>query len=164
MENHPSYELETPYPYLEDALDIDQKTFDSMFKLFTKIAEHWQLELPKSGQESQLLVFMQNRMKLNLSYYAEYKNAVCVIKEMTQQLGEEQAYIKLLTDPAAAITPPTTRLARARQKVSNEFITLALSIGGFKTFGAKNALGFIGGANIKDQTPYRDYQGVDNAK
>jgi len=131
-----------------------------MCKLFEQIAQYWQLEMPSVGQESQLLVFIQNRIKLDLNYYIEYKNAVHVIKELCAVHGDPQGYIQLLTDPSGLITPATTPIARARQKVSNEFITLALAIGGFKTFGAKNALGYISGGNIENNVPYRVFKDV----
>jgi hypothetical protein len=157
MDKHAVYSIETPYPYLDDSLDIDQSTFASMWALFEKILQHWQLMEPCAGQQSQLLVFMQNRMRVDLNYYADYKNAASVIDELIQEFGDEQAYITLLTDAAANIAPPETRIARARQKVSNEFISLALAMGGFRRFGAKNVPGFIGGANIAGETPYRTY-------
>ncbi|WP_016957353.1 hypothetical protein [Catenovulum agarivorans] len=155
MDNVITYDVETSYPYLDDDLQIDQRTFEAMWRLFCQIKDYWQLSVPETGVKSQLLVFMQNRIKIDLNYYADYKNAAKVIRELTYQLGEQAAYEKLFTDPSANLQPPTTHLARARQRVSNEFITLALAVGGFKTFGAKNALGFISGGNIKGQTPYR---------
>lgn len=160
MDNVITYNVETTYPYLDDNPQIDQKTFDAMWQLFCHIKEHWKLTVPEQGVRSQLLVFMQNRIKTDLNYYADYKNAARVIRELTCQLGEESAYQKLFTDPQANIPPAKTHLARARQRVSNEFITLALAVGGFKAFGAKNALGYISGGNIKGQTPYRTIEEV----
>jgi len=101
---------------------------------------------------------MRNRIKIDLNYYADYKVATNVLIELSQKYGEKKGYIKLLTDPTAAIAPPTTKMARARQKVSNEFIILAISLGGFRSFGPKNAIGHIGNANIKHQFPYRVYK------
>ena len=101
---------------------------------------------------------MQNRIKMNRTYYSDYKLTVNVLRELIQKFGKKQGFIKLLTNPAANIAPPRTKIARARQKVSNEFIVLAMSIGGFKSFGAKNAIGHIGNANIKNKPPYRVYK------
>lgn len=158
MNKNAVYNIETPYPYLDDDLDIDSQTFTAMWKLFERIVGHWQLFEAGVGQRSQLLVFMQNRIRVDLNYYADYRNAACVIEELIQDVGEAAAYQYLLTDAAANIAPPETRIARARQKVSNEFITLALAMGGFKRFGAVNSPGFIGGANIPGQPPYRTWE------
>ena len=132
-----------------------------MWELFERIVRHWQLFEANAGQRSQLQVFMQNRMRVDLNYYADYRNAASVIDELIQELGEDAAYEYLLTDAAANIAPPETRIARARQKVSNEFIALALAMGGFKRFGARNSPGYIGGANISGQTPYRTWEAAE---
>jgi hypothetical protein len=66
---------------------------------------------------SNLVVFIENRIQLNPNYLGEYVNAVDVIKELVAELGEEEGYRKLFTDPKANISPPATRLARARQRV-----------------------------------------------
>ncbi|GLR71130.1 hypothetical protein [Agaribacter marinus] len=155
MDTSETYDIETPYPYIEESLNLDADTFETMWQLLSCIFDYWELAMPTSGAKSQLLVFMQNRMKINLNYYAEYKNAACVIHELNQKFGKHNGTIHLLTSPEAAIKPANTRLARARQMVSNEFITLALSIGGFKSFGAKNALGYINGGNVEGKAPYR---------
>ena len=155
------YDLEArhhPYPY-ETELP-DPATMDCLWKLFVRIGEFWQNNDHPEEMKSNFVTFVANRIQLNPSYRDEYRNAVEVIAELIAELGEEQGYRKLFTDAHANIAPPSTKLARARQMVSNEFVALQLALGGFKAFGgAKNYLGYIGGANVKDQVPYRRYKG-----
>lgn len=100
--------------------------------------------------KSNLIVLLSNRIEIDYNYLAEYSNTINVIEEPTNELGDKDTYIKLLTDPSANISPPTNRLSRARQLVSNEFISLCLSLGGFKHFGSKlNYQGYFGGANTE---------------
>lgn len=137
----------------------DERTLNRLWGLFVAIGTFWQNNAEPQRMRSNLLVFIANRIKVDLAYAAEYDNAAEVLDELIAELGEPGAYEKLLTDPQANISPPTTRLARARQKVSNEFVALQLALGGFKAFGATNYLGYIGGANIEGQLPYRGYEG-----
>lgn len=136
-------------------LVIPEALFEDMWQLFVQIGKFWDNLEESDEYRSDLLVFMKNRISLDPSYLHEYKNASAVIKELTYELGEEGAYEKLFTSKEAIDDPPSTPLASARSKVSNEFIVLQLSVGGFKAFGAKNSLGYIAGGNIKGDTPYR---------
>lgn len=154
-----SCQVESPYAFLEEeSIKLDSYVFDAMWKLFYHIVDFWKLDIHLESAKSQLLAFMENRIKIDLNYYADYKIAASVLRELSESFGEKKAYIKLLTDPSALIEPPTTKIARARQRVSNEFIILAISIGGFSSFGAKNAIGHIGNANIENKPPYRVYK------
>jgi hypothetical protein len=78
--------------------------------------------------------------------------------ELIAERGEEAAYALLFTDPGALETPPRTPLALVRQCVSNEFVAWQLALGGFKSWGAENYCGYIGGAFIPGQpAPYRTW-------
>ncbi|MCJ8288557.1 MAG: hypothetical protein HRT58_00885 [Crocinitomicaceae bacterium] len=136
-------------------LVIPQALFNDMWELFVQIGKFWSTAEAQENFKSDLLVFMNNRIGMDPCYLYDYKNAAEVIKELINELGEEQGYESLFTDKSILDDPPTTLKARARQKVSNEFIVLYISLGGFKEFGAENSLGYIGGANIKGKTPYR---------
>jgi hypothetical protein len=156
------YNLEARYnPFDKEAINIDDAVFESMWKLFQAIGKFWSNEEHPENMKSSLLVFMQNRILLNCEYNKQYINAKEVIDELIDKnKGDENlAYAFLFTNPGANIAPPTTKLAHTRQKVSNEFISLQLALGGFKVFGgAKNYLGYFGGANIEGNTPYRTYK------
>lgn len=134
---------------------IPQALFNDMWELFVQIGKFWGKSEMDGDFKSDLLVFMNNRIAMDPSYLYDYRNAAEVIKELIYELGVEKGYESLLTDKSILDDPPTTLKARARQKVSNEFIVLYLSVGGFKDYGAKNSLGYIAGANIKGKTPYR---------
>jgi hypothetical protein len=153
-----NYQQESRYNmYDNEPVVLEEAVGKSMWGLFQAIGRHWAKKDSPDEWRSSLLVFMQNRMMLNETYERYYVNAMNVIDELTLELGnQEKAYEFLFTNPAANIAPPTTKLAFARQLVSNEFITLYLALGGFETFGgAKNYMGYFGGANIPGDPPYR---------
>lgn len=159
----PKYNLDAHHhPYQHEEQLPDEKIMESMWKLFLEIGKFWKNNDHPEDMKSNFIVFISNRIQLNPNYINEYKNAAEVIEELVAELGEKEGYKKLFTDPQANISPPTTKLARARQLVSNEFVALQLALGGFKSFGeAKNYLGYIGGANIEGHTPYRKYKKSD---
>ena len=144
------YHHEEPLP--------DSRTLARLWGLFVALGTHWQNNEDPESMKSNFLVFITNRIRLDPSYADEYRNAAAVLDELITELGETRAYEKLMTDPAANISPPATRIAHARQRVSNEFIALQLALGGFKAFGATNYLGYISGPNIAGQPPYRIYR------
>ncbi len=138
---------------------LDPATMDAMWRLFVEIGRFWRNVDRPERMKSNFVVFLGNRIQLNPGYVDEYRNAAAVIAELVADYGDPAGYRKLFTDPQANLAPPTTRMARARQLVSNEFVALQLALGGFKAFGgAKNYLGFIAGANLPGHTPYRKYQ------
>lgn len=151
-------------PFENEALTVTAQVQESMWELFQAIGKFWgnPPDQPEENLKSQLVTFMQNRILFDNNYLTHYLNAMEVIDELKEQHGDDKdkAYEFLFTNPGANIAPPTTRLAHVRQKVSNEFISLQLALGGFKEFGgAKNYIGYFGGANIPGQTPYRTYRG-----
>lgn len=154
------YNLEARFSARSAAETLDESLAEKMWELFVAISRFWTSETKISEMKSEFLVFLSNRIEVKSSYKDEYINAAAVIDELTVELGAEEGYKKLLTDPAANIAPPTTRIARARQLVSNEFVVLFLALGGFQATGAGalNYPGYFGGANFADRTPYRKYE------
>jgi hypothetical protein len=154
------YNLEARFPVADENSIIKENLSESMWNLFVAIGKFWAEEIDVSFMKSNFLVFLSNRVEVDPNYRSEYKNAREVINELITEVGENEGYKKLLTDVAANIAPPTTRLARARQLVSNEFIILFLALGGFKKFGdgALNYPGYFGGANFENLPPYRTYE------
>lgn len=142
-------------------IDREGKLFEAMYKLFEQIGIFWNNTPEKSDLRTELYTFMMNRIELNSFYIMEYENAKEVLDEfiaIAKKNGksEEDAYAQFFTDPDGLINPPNSRLAHARQNVSNEFISFQLTVGGFESFGAKNYPGFIGGAYVEgEQAPYR---------
>lgn len=154
-----TYSLEARHradQHLEEFLD--RETLAGVWAIFVHIGQFWKNDSAPEAMRSNFLVFIENRIRMDASYVGEYRNATAVVAELTAELGEAAAYEKLFTDPAANISPPTTRLARARQLVSNELVALQLALGGFRAWGAVNYLGYIGGANVPGHPPYRVYR------
>ncbi|RBL89740.1 hypothetical protein [Chitinophaga flava] len=157
------YNLEARYFVLENLRKLDDTLLDTLWQLFVRICKFWQTTETPEAMKSDFLIFISNRIEMDIRYLAEYVNYGDVIQELTDELGEEAAFQKLFTDAAANITPAFTNLARAKQLVVNELIALNLSLGGFKTFGNPaiaqgvpiNYPGYIGGMNRRDHTPYR---------
>lgn len=144
------------HPLSDNAPEINTELFDSMWALFASIASYWGSMDDISLHRTQLLNFMINRIKLDPLYLGYYTATASVLKDLTEKLGAG-AYEELFTNTAAGTeTPPQTPMGIARQRVSNEFVSLHLAIGGFKAFGAVNYPGFIGGPNIpRSAPPYR---------
>jgi hypothetical protein len=161
----PKYNLEARFFLEENHRKLDDALINQLWKLFVKICEFWQTTDEPSRMKSNFLVFISNRIEVDPRYLIEYNNYVDVIEELTTELGEEEGYKKLFTDPLANIIPPITKLGRARQFVSNEFIGLNLALGGFKSFGNPDEVagfplnypGYISGMNLENSTPYRKY-------
>lgn len=152
------YNLEARLIIQHDLRQLDDELIDSLWGIFVKIGEVWESGIDPAPMRSNFLVFISNRLEIDYNYLAEYINAREVIDELRAELGDEKAYRKLFTDPLANINPPVSRIARVRQRVSNEFAALWLALGGFKVFGSPlNYPGYIGGANLEGATPYRTY-------
>lgn len=138
---------------------LDESTWSTLWDLFLAICERWQNVPDPELLKSDLITFVKNRVEMDANYTEDYASAARVIRDLVADRGREAAYTYLLTDAGANLKPPTTRLARARQRVANEFILLQLSLGGFGAFGgALNYPGYIAGANLPGHTPYRTYQ------
>lgn len=157
-----NYNLEARFPLREDSDLLENSLSESMWEIFVAVGKFWSDKVPVAPMKSNFLVFLSNRIKANPNYLGEYRNAADVMSELTAELGATEGIKKLLADSAANISPPTTRLARARQLVSNEFVVLFLALGGFKEFGdgavELNHPGYFGGANLQNLAPYRTYK------
>jgi hypothetical protein len=135
---------------------LTPETVAGFWRLFVAICRQWDNVADPSTMQTRFRGFLGNRVERNPSYVMEYRNAVAVIAELTQERGEQEAYNFLLTNAEAAHSPPETPLQRARQRVANEFINLQLSLGGFRAFtGARNYPGYIAGVNGSGPAPYR---------
>jgi len=152
------------HPVSQALKPLEQETFDAMFELFSQIGIFWQNIADSKPYKSRLYAFMQNRIRLRPSYDDYYKIAHKTLTVLIAELGEEKAYQFLFTNTEINKSQSEIYdlpykekcLALTRQKVSNEFVAYQLALGGFKAFGAKNYLGYIGGAYIPDEpVPYR---------
>lgn len=136
---------------------LEESLLDAMYELFMQIGVFWKNAPERSDMRSELYTFMTNRISLDGNYEYEYANAMKVLDAFKQTHATiEEAYAAFFTDPEGLETPPQSRLAHARQLVSNEFISFQMSVGGFKAFGAENYPGYINKAYIEGKpAPYR---------
>lgn len=140
--------------WIDSNLELTENLTDDLWKIFLKIAEYWPSEdVNVSQMKSRFRIFISNRIMADSKYLFEYINALKLVRPNEQQTDP---YRNLFFNPAANVFPPNTPVARARQYVSNEFIKLYLSLGGFKAFdkSLKNYPGFIAGTNTEASTPY----------
>jgi len=141
------------HPLSDSAPELSTELFESMWALFASIGSYWGTMTNASLHRTQLLNFMANRIKLDPLYLEYYATAAKVVKDLTEKLGAG-AYQELFTNTVAGTeTPPQTPMGIARQRVSNEFVSLQLALGGFMAFGAVNYPGFICGPNIPGAVP-----------
>ncbi len=136
--------------------ELDPETVELLWQLFVKICDRWG-NVPDSGtMKTRFLRFLSNRIKMNPAYLDHYRKAVKEIERLKQDTQIPDAYEHLFTNPEANNPPIQSSLQIARQLVSNEFISLQLSLGGFKEFtGAINYPGYIAGWNGDGPPPYR---------
>lgn len=136
----------------------------SLWMLFQAIGYCWntpnKYHPDSSTLKSSWLEFIEAKTNSDPSYIAEYSNAVLVIDELKEINGEEAYEILFLeykipeidigTNPNKPRMMPliTTRIAHTKKFVIDEFIRVAITAGGFKSFGGKNYKGYIGGSRF----------------
>lgn len=153
------YQKAAKHPLSANLPPISDEVFTSMWEIFIHIGKFWQNMDDPEPLKSQLYSFMVNRINLRPIYNDYYKIAKIVMDELITEYGNDEAYEFLFTDSSAMESPPETPLALTRQKVANEFMAWQLALGGFKSWGAKNYCGYIGGAYIPNQpAPYRTFE------
>lgn len=129
---------------------------ESMWRLFVSIGVHWQSAADPLPMRSRLFSFMSNRIALIPLYADYYPAAKACIDDLAAKLGsEDAAFVDILSNESAPGAPATTPMQLMQQHVVDEFITLFVALGGFKTFGAANWPGYFGGANVPGRPPYR---------
>ena len=145
----------TSYQNTSYNLNIDSTLFESMYELFTYIGIFWKNTPEKQDLKTDVYTFITNRIQIDANYLEEYRNAQFVLQELIlEHKGNKlQAYTEFFTSAEGLVTPPVSKIAKARQKVSNEFIAFQLSVGGFASFGAKNYPGYIAGAYVSGENP-----------
>jgi hypothetical protein len=161
MENS---DIEAVYVVSYDLRQLDQKLVDRLWEIFAHICRKWRYPGDLTNLKSRFSIFVSNRIVSNYNYLAEYINAVAVVDQIAMQASvtTETAIERILTAPDANLYPPYSPTARARQFVTNEFIKLFISLGGFKAFNTAevelNYPGYIAGINDLSNPAYKTYQ------
>jgi len=141
------------HPLSNSVPELSTELFESMWALFAAIGSYWGTMADGNLHRTQLFDFMANRIKLDPLYLEYYATAAKVMSDLAEKFGA-RAYQELFTNAAAGSeTPLQTPMGIARQRVSNEFVSLHLALGGFMAFGAVNYPGFICGPNIPGAVP-----------
>lgn len=148
------YQAKAQHPLSGERGPLPDDVNEAMWRLFVAVGVFWGTTVDPAPFRSRLRSFMANRIALMPLYADYYAIAKRVIDDLVVRLGSEAAaYEHLFTSEDALKSPPTTPLALTRQSVSNEFVTLQMALGGFKTFEAQNWPGYFGGANVPGGTP-----------
>jgi len=144
-------------PISDSTPEVPGDLFEAMWQIFVAIGRFWGNMADPAPHRIQLYNFMINRIKLYPIYRAYYATAKLVMEELTGKYGADEGYRRLFTDNQADIeNPPQSALALTRQMVSNQFVALQLSLGGFKAYGALNYCGYPCGPYIPGvPAPYR---------
>lgn len=137
--------------------DVMQPLWD----LFIAIGDYWALGDDPKPYRSRLRVFMENRVAINPLYHGYYDVAAQVIVALLAAQGAPKAFETLFTTKLPDNGVPTSPTEATKRFVVNEFITMRLAFGGFRSFGAVNYNGWPGGANNPaEPVPYREMGGA----
>ncbi len=140
---------------------------DGLWRVFVAIGETWQNTVHDSaGLRSSWLDFLTQKCVTRPSYIGEYSSALSVFEELDRTHGDAAMDTLFFHSGVNSSTPPTTRLAHAKQYVVDEFIRVQIVIGGFKNFIVPdppaerpdhivNHRGFVAGSRYNRVTPVR---------
>ena len=93
--------------------------------------------------------FVEARITTQPSYVGEYSNGVEVIADL-RRIDPDGWLQRLLF--AVVPGPPADRLQHTKRWVVDEFITVWVVAGGFRTFAGRNHNGYLGGSRFDEAT------------
>ncbi|HVR57302.1 MAG TPA: hypothetical protein VMT72_10810 [Pseudolabrys sp.] len=152
------YQRRAMNPLSRTLRPLPHGTIETLWTIFVAVGEHWSLDDQPSVYRLRFETFLENRIDLSPVYKGYYLDGAAYFEELIADLGRAPALDRLFTQKPRVLQAgiPATRLEAAQRFVVNEFISLRLALGGFKSFGAINYRGYFGGANIDGEpTPYR---------
>lgn len=148
------YQRKVADPLSFAAAAIGNDIAPALWLLFVAIGDHWKLGDDPEPYRSRLATFMDNRIAINPLYRGYYDAAAATIADLVATNGPTGAFeILFATKTSSGV--PASPIEVAKRFVVNEFITMRLAFGGFKSFGARNYNGYIGGTNDPTDCPYR---------
>ena len=136
---------------------VSSATFDRLWWTFERIADIWELSSFLTMDKSDLENMVALKSEERPSYLAEYDAGAAVIDRAIDSMADRNKALDLLI---SGRFPETyllnSRLGQFRTYVVWEFMSLAVSQGGFKRFGYENYRGFMAGSfTDRDDLPYR---------
>lgn len=153
------YQRRAIHPLSQTLGPLPQGTIETLWTIFVAVGEHWSLDDQPSAYRLRFETFLENRINLNPIYEGYYLDGAAYFESLVADIGRTPALARLFTQKPRVVQAgiPATRLESVQRFVVNEFISLRLALGGFKSFGAINYRGYFGGANIEGEpTPYRE--------
>ncbi|ESZ67228.1 hypothetical protein NKH85_21480 [Mesorhizobium sp. M0924] len=153
------YQRRAMHPLSRSLKPLARETIETLWTIFVAIGEHWSLEDQPTGYRLRFETFLENRTNLNPVYEGYYVDGAAYFESLTADIGPAAALERLFAQKPRVVQSgiPATRLEAVQRFVVNEFISLRLALGGFKSFGAINYRGYFGGANTDGEpTPYRE--------
>jgi hypothetical protein len=152
------YQKRSIHPLSPPSAMPPAEVVDTLWSLFVAIGEHWRLQDDPAPYRLRFETFIANRIDLNPLYDGHYKQGAALLDALIATHGAKSAFETVFGDKPriAAAGLPSTPLEALQRFIADEFIALRLAVGGFRSFGALNYPGYIGGANIAGEaTPYR---------
>jgi hypothetical protein len=129
-----------------------------LWELFEGIAQTWgrpstdaaDHHAPRSiDMHSSWADFVRARTTTSPSYVGEYANGIEVIADLRRIYPDDWLQRLLF---AVVPGPPANRLQHAKRWVVDEFITVWVVAGGFRTFAGRNHNGYLGGSRFDEAT------------
>jgi len=138
---------------------LPREAIETLWVIFDAIGEHWSLGDPPARYRLRFETFLENRINLNPFYEGYYLDGADYFEGLLKEIGRSAALERLFEQKPRVVQAgiPATRLEAVQWFVVNEFISLRLALGGFKSFGAINYRAYFDGAKIEGEpTPYRE--------
>ncbi|MBY3031164.1 hypothetical protein HF265_19060 [Rhizobium leguminosarum] len=152
------YQRRAIHPISKTLEPLPQATIETLWTIFVAIGERWSLGDDPSTYRLRFETFLENRINVSPIYRDYYADGGAYFDALVLDLGQAGALDRLFGQKPRVVQSgiPSTRLEAIQRFVANEFISLRLALGGFRSFGAINYRGYFGGANIEGEpTPYR---------
>jgi len=134
---------------------VSEVVLNELWALFFYIGHAWVNEEDTNAYKGQWSEFINLKTSSEPSYVGEYLNASHVLQELIGLYGRDEAMFKLFFENNIPESDNESRLSHLKKFVVDEFIRVYLTVGGFKTFGARNYNSFVGGPRGNNPPPYR---------
>jgi hypothetical protein len=125
---------------------IDEQLMDDFWLLFNRTGERWRLWGSVNLSHTEFERIINAKTTQQPSYLTEYREAGQLLQDISPEWRTGGPAIdQLFRIPANVYEFNKTRLGRAQRYVIEEFITLLVTYGGFRSFGFTTYRGYTGG-------------------